>query len=126
MEHSFNNIVETAAPVDQSLNNIVETATPMEHSFDNIAERCEELLPTPNLSLPADMELEVVDLSNNPNVPWTTSINENMSQLEKTQLIALLKEYADVFTWEYNEISGLDPNLVAYALNVELGVKLVI
>ena len=95
----------------------------MEHSFDNIAERCEELLPTPNLSLPADMELEVVDLSNNPNVPWTTSINENMSQLEKTQLIALLKEYADVFTWEYNEISGLDPNLVAYALNVEPGVK---
>ena len=69
VEHSFNNIVETAAPVDQSLNNIVETATPVEHSFDNIAERCEELLPTPNLSLPADMELEVVDLSNNPNVP---------------------------------------------------------
>ena len=54
MEHPFNNIVETVAPAG--------------HSFDNIAESCEELLLTPNLSLPADMELEVVDLSNDPNV----------------------------------------------------------
>ena len=88
---------ETAALAEHSLNNIVETATPKEHSFDNIAEPCEELSPTPNLTLPADVEFEVVNLSNDPNIPRTTSINANLSQPEKNQLIALLKEYADVF-----------------------------
>ena len=43
------------------------------------------------------MELEVVNLSNDPNIPRTTSINANLSQPEKKQLVALLKEYADVF-----------------------------
>ena len=109
--------------MEHFLNNIVEIATSAEHSSDNIAEPCEKLLPTPNLSLPVDVELEVVDLSNDPSVPQTTSINAKLSQLEKTQLIALLKEYADVFAWEYNKMLGLDPNLVAYALNVEPGVK---
>ena len=66
--------------------------------FDNIAEPSEELPPTLNLSLPVDVELEVVNLSDNPNFPWTTSINANLSQPEKNQLIALLKEYVDVFT----------------------------
>ena len=117
---------ETAAPAKHSLNNIVETRAPEEHSFVNIAESSEELLLTPNLSLLADVELEVFDLSNDPNVPWTTSINANLSQLEKTQLIALMKEYANVFAWEYNQMLGLDPNSVAHALNVEPGVKPVI
>ena len=72
------------------------------------------------------MELEVVDFSNDPNIPKTTSINANLSQPEKNQLVTLLKEYADVFAWEYNEMPGLDPNLVAHALNVEPGVKSVI
>ena len=117
---------ETTVLAEHSLNNIVETAAPVGHSFDNSAEPCEKLLLTPNLSLPADVELEVVDLSDDPNVLQTTSINANLSQSEKTQLIALLKEYVDVFTWEYNEMSGLDPSLVAHALNVELGVKTMI
>ena len=112
--------------MEHSLNNIVKMATPVERSFDNIVELCEELLPTPNLTLPTDVELEVVDLSDEPNIPRTTSINANLLQPEKNQLIALLKEYADVFAWEYDEIPGLDPNLVVYALNVEPGVKLVI
>ena len=44
-------------------------ATSVERSFDNIVELYEELLPTPNLTLPADVELEVVNLSNDPNIP---------------------------------------------------------
>ena len=38
----------------------------------------------------------------------------------------LLKEYTDVFAWTYDEMPGLDPTLVVHALNVNLGVKLVI
>ena len=117
---------ETVAPAEHSLSNMVEIATPEEHSFDSIAEPCEELSPTPNLTLPADVELEVVNLSNDLNIPRTTSINANLSQLKKNQLIALLKEYADVFAWEYDEMPGLDPNLVAHALNVKPRVKSVI
>ena len=32
----------------------------------------------------------------------------------------------DVFTWNYDEMPGLDPGLVVHALNVDPGVKLVI
>ena len=41
-------------------------------------------------------------------------------------MVTLLKEYIDVFTWTYDEMPGLDPGLVVHALNVDLGVKLVI
>ena len=39
--------------------------------------------------------------------------------------MALLKKYVDVFACTYNEMSGLDPRLVAHSLNVDPGVKLV-
>ena len=55
--------------MEHSLDSIIETAAPAERSFDNIAEPCEELPPTLNLSLPVDVELEVVNLSDNPNFP---------------------------------------------------------
>ena len=32
----------------------------------------------------------------------------------------------DVFAWAYDEMLGLDPRLVVYSLNVDLGVKLVV
>ena len=53
-------------------------------------------------------------------------MNATLPSLEKAQLISLLKEYIDVFAWEYYEMLDLDPNLVAYALNVEPGTKPVV
>jgi len=50
-------------------------------------------------------------------------MNATLPLLEKAQLISLLKKYIDVFAWKYHEMPGLDPNLVAHALNVELGAK---
>jgi len=32
-------------------------------------------------------------------------------------LIALLKEYKDVFAWDYEEMPGLDPKVVTHKLN---------
>ena len=32
-------------------------------------------------------------------------------------MIALLKEYKDVFAWKYEEMLGLDPKLVIHKLN---------
>ena len=73
-----------------------------------------------------DVELETINLSDDPNVQRPTSVNATLPLLENAQLISLLKEYIDVFAWEYHEMPGLDPNLVAYALNVELGAKPVV
>ena len=35
-------------------------------------------------------------------------------------MILLLKEYKDVFAWNYSEMPGLDPGLVMHTLNVDL------
>ena len=40
--------------------------------------------------------------------------------------MTLLKEYMDVFAWNYDEMPSLDLGLVVYAFNVDLGVKPVI
>ncbi len=67
----------------------------------------------------AKEELEVIDLSSDPSVQKLVSISTSLSGSERTQLVALLKEYQDVFAWQYNEMPGIDPMLVAHSLNVE-------
>ena len=42
-----------------------------------------------------------------------------MTEKEKTELILLLKEFKDVFAWDYSEMPGLKPGLVAHTLNVD-------
>ena len=54
------------------------------------------------------------------------SISSQLTVQEKEQLVVLLKRYVDVFTWTYDEMLGLDPRLVVYSLNMDLGVKLVV
>nr|POF02754.1 hypothetical protein CFP56_25113 [Quercus suber] len=50
-------------------------------------------------------------------------INSPLAAQEKEPLVALLKEYMDVFIWTYNEMLALDHGLVVHALNEDLGVK---
>ena len=85
----------------------------------------EDVPAVPNLS-PASKELETINLSNDPNVELPISISSSLSLSEKAQLIPLLKEYRDVFTWQYEEMLGLDPDLVVHALNVDPGSKPII
>uniref|UniRef100_A0A2N9ED87 RNA-directed DNA polymerase n=1 Tax=Fagus sylvatica TaxID=28930 RepID=A0A2N9ED87_FAGSY len=58
----------------------------------------EDVLAVPNLS-PANEELEMINLSNDPNVELRISISSSLTLSEKTQLISLLKEYRDIFAW---------------------------
>ena len=74
----------------------------------------------------AKEELEVIDLSSDPSVQKPVSISASLSGSERTQLVALLKEYQDVFAWQYNEMPGIGPTLVVHSLNVELGAKHVV
>ena len=91
---------------------------------NNLVELSEES-PTVTNFLP-DVELETINLSNDPSVQQPTLVNANLPPLEKAQLISLLKEYTDIFAWEYHEMPDLDPDLVAHALNVEPGAKPVV
>lgn len=68
-------------------------------------------------------KLEEIDLGTDPQKPRPISINSKLSKEEKSELILLLKEFRDIFTWEYIEMPGLDLRLVVHTLNVELGAK---
>ena len=54
------------------------------------------------------------------------SINPLLMPPEKKELLSLLKEYRDVFAWQYEEMPGLDPEMVAHAFNIEPGAKPVV
>ena len=50
-------------------------------------------------------------------------ISKNLSEKERGRLVALLKEYRDVFAWSYQEMPGLNQNLVVHKLKVDPNVK---
>ena len=71
-------------------------------------------------------ELEVIDLSSDPNVHKPDSISASLSVEERMHLVELLKEYQNVFAWQYDEMPEIDPELVAHFLNVEPGTRPVV
>ena len=52
-------------------------------------------------------------------------ISSKLFKEEKSELILLLKEFKDVFAWDYSEMPKLDPRLVVHTLNVDPEAKLV-
>uniref|UniRef100_A0A2N9HSJ2 Integrase catalytic domain-containing protein n=1 Tax=Fagus sylvatica TaxID=28930 RepID=A0A2N9HSJ2_FAGSY len=86
--------------------------------------RKESTTAEPNLT--SKEELEVINLSDDPNVSKPISISKSLSAKERKCLIDLLHEYKDVFAWDYHEMPGIDPGLVAHSLNVEPGTRPVI
>jgi len=45
-------------------------------------------------------------------------IRENLSPPEKEDLISLVQEYINVFTWNYEDMPGLDPQMAMHHLNI--------
>ena len=74
----------------------------------------------------AKEELEIINLSSDPNVHRPVSISTSLSVEERMHLVELLKEYQDVFAWQYDEMPGIDPKLVAHSLNVKPGTRPVV
>ena len=76
---------------------IQETETPAveENLPSSLAELSEEPPAVTNFS--SDVELENINLSEDPNIQQPTLVNATLPPLEKAQLISLLKEYIDVF-----------------------------
>uniref|UniRef100_A0A2N9FYK3 RNase H type-1 domain-containing protein n=1 Tax=Fagus sylvatica TaxID=28930 RepID=A0A2N9FYK3_FAGSY len=71
-------------------------------------------------------ELEVINLSDDPHITKPISISKSLSAKERKCLIDLLHEYKDVFAWDYLEMPGIDPGLMAHSLNVEPGTRPVV
>jgi ribonuclease HI len=95
-----------------------------EASVPESADAAEPVAADPKIS--AKEELEVVDLSSDPNVHKPVSISASLSVEERMHLVELLKEYQDVFAWQYDEMPGIDLKLVAHSLNVEPGTRPVV
>ena len=51
------------------------------------------------------------------------NISKNLFEKERGKLVALLKEYKDVFAWSYQEMPDLSPNLVTHKLKVDPNAK---
>ena len=51
------------------------------------------------------------------------NISKNLFEKERGKLVALLKEYKDVFAWSYQEMPDLSPNLVTHKLKEDPNAK---
>ena len=68
-------------------------------------------------------ELIEVNLDNGEEDEKMVKISKNISENEKGRLVALLKEYRDVFAWSYQEMPSLSLNLVVHKLKVDPNFK---
>ena len=50
-------------------------------------------------------------------------ISESLLPTEKEDLIRLLREYTDVFTWNCEDMTGLDPQVAMHRLNINPDAK---
>jgi hypothetical protein len=51
--------------------------------------------------------------------PRPTFISANLDSSFREELIKLLKEYKDCFTWDYSEMPGLDRSIVEHRLPIK-------
>ena len=73
---------------------------------------------------PIEDKITQVNLRDEAN-PKPIFISESLSPFEKEDLIYLIQEYIDVFTWNYEDMPMLDPQIVMHRLNINSDAKLV-
>jgi hypothetical protein len=67
-------------------------------------------------------ELEEVDIGPG-DKPQSTFISKKLSPCLRELMIALLKEYADCFAWDYTEMPGLDRSIIEHQLPLKKGFR---
>ena len=65
--------------------------------------------------------MEEVNLDLDGETPRPVYLSKNLPTGRRAALLELLKEFRDVFAWSYNEMPGLDPNLITHKLNIAPG-----
>ena len=88
-------------------------------------EKMKKIVAEKEVQVVAEEKLEEVDLGSSSQEPRPISISASLTEKEKSELILLLKEFRDVFVWDYSEMPRLDPGLVVHTLNVDPEAKLV-
>ena len=82
-------------------------------------EKDEEVVAEKDAQVMVEEELEEVDLGSGSQEPRPILISASLTEEEKSELILLLKEFKDIFVWDYSEMPGLNRGLVAHTLNVD-------
>ena len=67
-------------------------------------------------------DLEEIDIGPG-DKPRLTFISKNLDPVLREEMIALLKEYRDCFTWDYTEMPGLDRSIVEHRLPLKKGFR---
>ena len=87
-----------------------------EEEWDEIPEEVARQLENEEDTIQSYKEpLETVNLGSEENVK-EVKIGALLSPQVKEQLISLLKEYVDVFAWSYQDMPGLDTDIVEHKL----------
>ena len=55
--------------------------------------------------------------------PIPIFISESLSLTEKEELVVLVREYINVFAWNYEDMPGLDPQVAMHRLNIKPDAK---
>jgi len=55
--------------------------------------------------------------------PKPIFISESLSPSEKEDLISLVRDYIDVFAWNYEDMSGFDSQVAMHRLNINSDAK---
>jgi ribonuclease HI len=67
-------------------------------------------------SKPSIEELETVNLANEGEEPREVKIGTRCTAEQKEALIALLREFHEIFAWSYQDMSGLDTDIVVHKI----------
>jgi len=70
-----------------------------------------------------DEEFELVPFGND--LSKNFNIGKDLPELVKAQLVACLRENADLFPWSAADMPGIDPSVACYQLTVDPGVSVV-
>jgi len=66
---------------------------------------------------PTEDKVIQVNLGNQDH-PMPIFISESLPLAEREELTILIKEYIDVFAWNYGDMLGLDPQVAMHRLNI--------
>jgi hypothetical protein len=71
---------------------------------------------------PAKEELETINVGNE-EIKQELKIGTLITPEEKEELIALLRDYVDIFSWSYEDMPGLDTDIVVHRIPLVEGCK---
>ena len=71
---------------------------------------------------PIAEELETINVGSD-QLKKELKIGTLVTSEQRTKMIALLQEYSDVFAWSYEDMPGLDTNIVVHKIPLEEGCK---